>query len=53
MITYGTAGRPARALAALMLLVGLVPGASVGAQDRMPPIPADKMTEPQKKAVAD
>ena len=53
MITHRTAGTRSRALAALLLLAGLVPGASVGAQDRMPPIPADQMTEAQKKAVAD
>lgn len=37
----------------LMLLGALGVCAPAGAQDRMPPIPADKMTEAQKKAVAD
>jgi len=37
----------------VMLLIALVPCAAVQAQDRMPPIPADKMTDAQKKAVAD
>jgi 4-carboxymuconolactone decarboxylase len=37
----------------LMLVAGLVPCASAGAQERMPPIAADKMTDAQKKAVAD
>jgi 4-carboxymuconolactone decarboxylase len=37
----------------MMLLAGLMPCASAGAQERMPPIAADKMTAAQKKAVAD
>src|SRR6266705_1325372 len=37
----------------LMLLAGLMPYASVGAQERMPPIAHEKMTDTQKKAVAD
>jgi 4-carboxymuconolactone decarboxylase len=39
-------------LALLALIAALVPGAA-GAQGRMPPIPAEKMTDAQKKAVAD
>jgi 4-carboxymuconolactone decarboxylase len=35
----------------LLLALGFLPG--VYAQDRMPPIPPDKMTEAQKKAAAD
>jgi len=35
------------------LLVGLVCGTAALAQERMPPIPAEKMTDAQKKAVAD
>jgi 4-carboxymuconolactone decarboxylase len=52
MIAYRTVGMPSRVVA-LLLLIGFVPAASVRAQDRMPPIPTDKMTEAQKKAVAD
>jgi 4-carboxymuconolactone decarboxylase len=58
MIAHCTAGmsgvvmRRGRLLA-LVLLAGLALGESVRAQERMPPIPADKMTEAQKKAVAD
>jgi 4-carboxymuconolactone decarboxylase len=37
----------------LMVLAGLMPCAAAGAQERMPPIAADKMTDAQKKAVAD
>jgi 4-carboxymuconolactone decarboxylase len=37
----------------VLLLAGLLPGSIAHAQERMPPIPADKMTEAQKKAVAD
>lgn len=37
----------------LMVVMALVSCAPVGAQDRMPPIPAEKMTEAQKKAAAD
>ena len=40
-----------RPIATVVLLIALVPAAQ--AQERMPPIPADKMTEAQKKAVAD
>ena len=40
-----------RPVATVVLLIALVPAAQ--AQERMPPIPADKMTEAQKKAVAD
>jgi 4-carboxymuconolactone decarboxylase len=46
MIAHRTAG-------ALLLLAALLPGTTARAQERMPPIPADKMTEAQKKAVAD
>jgi 4-carboxymuconolactone decarboxylase len=55
MIACRTVATLSRVLAALawLLLIGLVPCASVHAQDRMPPIPADKMTQAQKKAVAD
>ena len=42
-----------RPIATVMLLIALVPCAVVQAQERMPPIPADKMTDAQKKAVAD
>jgi 4-carboxymuconolactone decarboxylase len=38
------------ATALLMVLAG---GVAAGAQDRMPPIPADKMTEAQQKAAAE
>lgn len=38
---------------AMVLTLVLVPWTTVGAQDRMGPIPADKMTEAQKKAVAE
>jgi 4-carboxymuconolactone decarboxylase len=37
----------------LLLLIGLGTGAVVRAQERMPPIAADKMTAAQRKAVAD
>jgi len=40
-------------LTASMLIMILVPSATAGAQDRMPPIPAEKMTDAQKKAYAD
>src|SRR5688500_10337728 len=40
-----------RPIATVVLLIALVQAA--GAQERMPPIPADKMTDAQKKAVAD
>ena len=42
-----------RPLATVLLLIALVPCAVVQAQERLPPIPADKMTDAQKKAVAD
>ena len=42
-----------RTVGTLLLLAGLMPCATARAQERMPPIPADKMTEAQKKAVAD
>ena len=42
-----------RPIATVMLLIALVPCAAVQAQDRMPPIPADKLTAAQKKAVDD
>ena len=42
-----------RSVAAALLLAAVLPCAGAGAQERMPPIPADKMTEAQKKAVAD
>ena len=44
---------PRRTARMLMLLAGLMPCASVAAQERMPPIAAEKMTDAQKKAVAD
>jgi len=40
-------------IATVLLVAGLLPGARAHAQERMPPIPADKMTEAQKKAVAE
>ena len=42
-----------RRLVILTLLIGLATCAGVRAQERMPPIAADKMTDAQKKAVAD
>jgi 4-carboxymuconolactone decarboxylase len=36
-----------------LLVLAFTPAISVSAQDRLPPIPADKMTEAQKKAVAE
>jgi 4-carboxymuconolactone decarboxylase len=36
-----------------LLALTLAFAGDVAAQDRMPPIPAEKMTDPQKKAVAD
>jgi 4-carboxymuconolactone decarboxylase len=42
-----------RPIATVMLLIALVPCTAVQAQERMSPIPADKMTDAQKKAVAD
>ena len=42
-----------RRLVILTLLIGLATSAGVRAQERMPPIAADKMTDAQKKAVAD
>ena len=41
------------ALGTLTLLASFVACATLRAQERMPPIPADKMTAAQKKAVAD
>ena len=46
-------GMMIRPIATVMLLIALVPCAVVQAQERLPPIPADKMTDAQKKAVAD
>ncbi len=40
-------------LSSIVFLLALWPSVNVGAQDRMPPIPADKMTEAQKQATAD
>jgi len=37
----------------ILLALAFTQAVSVSAQDRLPPIPADKMTEAQKKAVAD
>jgi len=37
----------------LTVLIGLATASGVGAQERMPPIAPDKMTEAQKKAVTD
>jgi 4-carboxymuconolactone decarboxylase len=37
----------------LMVMLVLMSWAPLGAQDRMPPIPADKMTEAQKKMAAE
>jgi 4-carboxymuconolactone decarboxylase len=37
----------------ILLLIGLAAGSNVYAQERMPPIAPDKMTDAQKKAVAD
>ena len=36
----------------VVFILVLAPWTNAGAQDRMRPIPADKMTEAQKKAVA-
>ena len=38
---------------AALFAIGLLQGEHVAAQDRMPPIPTEKMTEAQKKAAAD
>ena len=35
------------------VLIGLAASTGARAQERMPPIPAEKMTDAQKKAVAD
>ena len=35
------------------LVVLLIPSGAVAAQDRLPPLAADKMTEEQKKAVSE
>jgi 4-carboxymuconolactone decarboxylase len=40
-------------VAVSLISMSLLPVSNVAAQDRMPPIPADKMTEAQKKAAAD
>jgi len=42
-----------RSIAAVVLLFVLAPATGAQAQERMLPIPADKMTDAQKKAVAD
>src|SRR4249920_3475754 len=42
-----------RSVGMLILVAGLLPCAIARAQERMPAIPADKMTAEQKKAVAD
>ena len=39
--------------AVAFLVLGFTSAENAGAQDRMPPIAPDKMTEAQKKAVAD
>lgn len=36
-----------------LLVLGFIPGVNLIAQDRMPPIPPEKMTAAQKKAVAE
>jgi 4-carboxymuconolactone decarboxylase len=36
-----------------LLVLAFIQAVTVSAQDRLPPIPADKMTEAQKKAIAD
>ena len=51
MITYQDRRRSG--LAVLAFVVSFSFCLSAEAQDRMPPIPADKMTEAQKKAVAE
>lgn len=48
-----TAGTTPSRVATLTVLTVLLGWATAGAQDRMPPIPADKLTDAQKKAVAD
>ena len=53
MFASRTVHIPSRIVTAMLLFVALTPCASASAQDRMPPIPADKMTAAQKKAVAD
>src|SRR5277367_1051320 len=40
-------------LVSTLLFFGFLPSVNLGAQDRMPPIPAEKMTDAQKKAVQD
>jgi 4-carboxymuconolactone decarboxylase len=40
-------------LVSTLLFCGFLLSVNLGAQDRMPPIPADKMTDAQKKAVQD
>ncbi len=46
-------GRARHRLLLTLLVLGLAPGVRVAAQNRMPPIPPEKMTEAQKKAVAE
>jgi 4-carboxymuconolactone decarboxylase len=53
MSTENPARRTSKFLAAFMLMIlGFSPSAKLTAQDRMPPIPPDSMTDEQKKAVA-
>ena len=51
MIAHRSTGMPSRVV--ILVLLVTAAGWRVEAQDRMPPIPADKMTDAQKKAVAD
>ena len=44
---------PMTRLISSVLALGFIHGVNVSAQDRMPPIPPDKMTEAQKKAAKD
>lgn len=46
-------GKMTPGVLAVVLMLVLMPGMNVSAQDRMQPIPADKMTDAQKKAVAE
>ncbi len=50
-----TAHQPIRARAGMtmLLMALLLPASSVRAQERMPPIPSEKMTDAQRRAVAD
>ena len=53
MSTENPARRTSKLLAAFVLMIlGFSPSAKLTAQDRMPPIPPDSMTDEQKKAVA-